>query len=391
MVGCLPVVAAWRSAAGRTPAPQQGREQGGVRGRGLHGEDNLSPCVSLLEMADGLGGLGQRVSPVDHRCDLPGFGEFGGRAGARPLPPTGGGTACRAASPRPRISSSSSWLRASADPSSCMSSITSQSRSSSRTRSVSSRSEIAHPSRSGAAVTPAPVPTPGPSGAARPAATSRTAAVPLLPAHRHPRGPFRQAGLAGPRPQQDRLPAPRRGRRHRHPRRRLKPLEQPGAGHDSSRPRAGDRPATASDARAGPMARSSHKASWHPQPACGPVDLRCHRQEVLELVGFEHTAQRLGGLGPAPPAAGRMACERSALNRRSKIWQRVTSVLLMLPLLSGLRRWPRLSRSGSPARRPAVTAAWQERPARVTGRGASVRARRGRVLERVPTSRAGRG
>ena len=269
-------------------------------------------------MADGLGGLGQRVSPVDHRYDLPGFGEFGGggqvglvggdlggahairhgqchqaarrgpgkhqrplgelsgadrveditrreanrsphacaadgaaihrtaagrvrsphaagsgpgdrsaratcsrrprprgpalggRARARPLPPTGGGTACRAASPRPRLSSSSSWLRASAGPSSCMSSITSQSRSSSRTRSVSSRSVIAHPSRSGAAVTPAPVPTLGPSGAARPAATSRTAAVPLLPARRHPRGPFCQAGLAGPRPPQDRLPAPRR-------------------------------------------------------------------------------------------------------------------------------------------------------------------------------------
>jgi hypothetical protein len=67
----------------------------------------------------------------------------------------------------------------------------------------------------------------------------------------------------------------------------------------------------------------------------------------------------LAGLGQRRlPLAG-MACEQSALYRRSKIWQRVTSVLLMLPLLSGLRRWPRLSRSGSPVRRPAVTAAWQ--------------------------------
>ena len=167
-------------------------------------------------------------------------------------------------------------------------------------------------------------------------------------------------------------------------------LNSPG-GHDSFCPRASDRPATAADARSGPMARSSHNASWHPQPACGPVDLRCHRQEILELVGFEHTAQRLGGLGPAPPTAGRVACEQSAVNRRSKIWQRVTSVLLMLPVAQRLAPLAALSRSGSPVRRAIVTAAWQERPARVTGRGASARARRGRVPGRVPTIRAGRG
>ena len=264
VVGCLPVVAAWRIAAGRTPASRQGRDQGGVRGRGFHGEDDLSACVSLLEMADGLGGLGQRVSPVDHRCDLSGFGAFGGRAGARPLPPAGGGTAWRAASARPRISSSSGWLRALAGPSSCVSWITGQSRSSRRAGSVGSRSVIARPSRSGAAVSPAPVPAPGPSGAARPAASSRTAAVRLLPARRHPRGSFRQAGLAGPRPRQGRLPALGRGRRHRRPRRRRKPLEQPG-GTRLLRPRAGDRPATAADARAGPMARSSRNAGWHPR------------------------------------------------------------------------------------------------------------------------------
>ena len=340
-------------------------------------------------MADGLGGLGQRVSPVDHRCDLPGFGAFGGRAGARPLPPAGGGTAWRAASARPRISSSSSWLRASAGPSSCVSWITGQSRSSSRAGSVGSRSVIARPSRSGAAVTPAPVPTPGPSGAARPAATSRTAAVPLLPARRHPRGSFRQAGLAGPRPRQGCLAALRRGRRHRRPRRRLKPLEQPG-GTRLLRPRAGDRPATASDARAGPMARSSRNAGWHPQPACGPADLRCHRQEILELVGFEHTAQRLGGLGPAPPAAGRMACEQSALNRRSDLaegHERLVDAAVaqrLAPLAAFVAE--RITGASSSSH-----SCMAERPARVTGRGASVRARRGRVPERVPTSRAGRG
>ena len=66
-------------------------------------------------------------------------------------------TSCRVASTNrscggARITSSSSCRRASSAPSSCRSSITSQIRSSSGARSVSSRSVIAHPSRSGAAV-----------------------------------------------------------------------------------------------------------------------------------------------------------------------------------------------------------------------------------------------
>ena len=77
VVGCLAVVGCVVRYGWEDACPQEGREQAGVRGRGLEGEDNLSPCLSLLEMADGLGGLGQRVSPVDHRYDLPGFGEFG--------------------------------------------------------------------------------------------------------------------------------------------------------------------------------------------------------------------------------------------------------------------------------------------------------------------------
>ena len=66
-------------------------------------------------------------------------------------------TSCRVASTNrssagARITSSSSCRRASAEPSSCRSSITSHSRSPSGARSFSSRSTIAHPSRSGAAV-----------------------------------------------------------------------------------------------------------------------------------------------------------------------------------------------------------------------------------------------
>ena len=66
-------------------------------------------------------------------------------------------TSCRVArtnrsSCGPRITSNSSWRSASSESSSCTSSITSQTRSSSGARSLISRSAIAHPSMSGAAV-----------------------------------------------------------------------------------------------------------------------------------------------------------------------------------------------------------------------------------------------
>src|SRR5260370_32817753 len=41
------------------------------------GDDDLSPGVPLLQVADGLGDLAQRVRPVDDRCDLSGFDELG--------------------------------------------------------------------------------------------------------------------------------------------------------------------------------------------------------------------------------------------------------------------------------------------------------------------------
>jgi hypothetical protein len=40
-------------------------------GEPLHGDDDLAAGVSLLEVADDPGELGQRVGPVDHRRDLP--------------------------------------------------------------------------------------------------------------------------------------------------------------------------------------------------------------------------------------------------------------------------------------------------------------------------------
>ena len=39
--------------------------------RASYGDDDLSPGVTLLEIADGLRDLGQRVGPVDHRRDFP--------------------------------------------------------------------------------------------------------------------------------------------------------------------------------------------------------------------------------------------------------------------------------------------------------------------------------
>ncbi len=265
-------------------------------------------------MADGLGGLGQRVSPVDHRCDLSGFGAFGGRAGARPLPPAGGGTAWRAASARPRISSSSGWLRALAGPSSCVSWITGQSRSARRAGSVGSRPVIARPSRSGAAVTPAPVPAPGPSGAAaqqrhpgplrsgscRPAGNAALSARPASPARDRGKAVLRLSGGAG-------ATVARAGAASR--------LNSP-AGHGSSGP------GQVTGRRRQPMPGQGRWPDHHatpagiPGPACGPAGLRWHRREIVELAGFEHTARRVGGLGPAPPAAGRVACEQSPVNRR---------------------------------------------------------------------------
>src|SRR3712207_6404111 len=38
-----------------------------------HGDDDFSSSVSLLQIPDGLGGLGERVRPVDDRCELAGF------------------------------------------------------------------------------------------------------------------------------------------------------------------------------------------------------------------------------------------------------------------------------------------------------------------------------
>ncbi len=44
--------------------------------RALHGDDDFSSGVSLFQIADGLGGLTQRVRSVDDRRDLSGFHEL---------------------------------------------------------------------------------------------------------------------------------------------------------------------------------------------------------------------------------------------------------------------------------------------------------------------------
>src|SRR5919202_4958151 len=43
---------------------------------GDHADDDFSSGVSLFEVADGLWNLGERVSPVDDWCNLPGFDEL---------------------------------------------------------------------------------------------------------------------------------------------------------------------------------------------------------------------------------------------------------------------------------------------------------------------------
>src|SRR5919202_3777702 len=43
---------------------------------GSHADDDFSSGVSLFEVADGLWNLGERVSPVDHWCNLPEFDDL---------------------------------------------------------------------------------------------------------------------------------------------------------------------------------------------------------------------------------------------------------------------------------------------------------------------------
>src|SRR3712207_1875400 len=44
--------------------------------RASHADDDFPSSASLLQIADGLGDLAQRVGAVDDRCDLPGFDEL---------------------------------------------------------------------------------------------------------------------------------------------------------------------------------------------------------------------------------------------------------------------------------------------------------------------------
>src|SRR3954454_4968313 len=41
------------------------------------GDDDLAADVSFLQVAQARGGVGQRVGPVDDRCELPGLDELG--------------------------------------------------------------------------------------------------------------------------------------------------------------------------------------------------------------------------------------------------------------------------------------------------------------------------
>ena len=45
-------------------------------GFALHGDDDIFSVVSLFQIPDCLGDLGERVRPVADRCDLPGFDEL---------------------------------------------------------------------------------------------------------------------------------------------------------------------------------------------------------------------------------------------------------------------------------------------------------------------------
>ncbi len=58
----------------RAPRGTPGKEPAACRAS--HGDDDSSLSVSFFEIPDGLGGLGERVSPVDDRCELPGFDEL---------------------------------------------------------------------------------------------------------------------------------------------------------------------------------------------------------------------------------------------------------------------------------------------------------------------------
>ena len=42
-----------------------------------HSDDDLAACVPLLHAAQALGRVGQRVRPVQDRCELPGLDETG--------------------------------------------------------------------------------------------------------------------------------------------------------------------------------------------------------------------------------------------------------------------------------------------------------------------------
>ena len=161
---------------------------------------------------------------------------------------------------------------------------------------LSSRSAIAHPSRSGAAVS-------------RPHQRRPRRGLPQRGQHRqpeplritlaapgrHPRRAARHTRPADPGPQQHRLAAARRRRHHAHPGLRREPPEQPGTGHDTPRTRtsgaagngarSGNRP-HGSDHRTTParMARCqlsiSRRAPCH-NPACGPGLPPCPRRSCL--------------------------------------------------------------------------------------------------------------
>ena len=203
--------------------------------------------------------------------------------------------------------------------SSCMSSITSQSRSSSRTRSVSSRSVIAHPFRSGAAVTPHQSrprgrlaqraqqrhPEPLRSRSCRPTGThAALSARSASPAHDRSKTVFPLPG--GADATVTRADASSR-------------LNSPG--RDTTPPAPGQvtRPATASDARAAPMARSSHKAGWHPnRRAVRSISAATDRRSLSSSASSTRRSG-LAGLGQRRlPLAGWLASSpRSTAGRRS--------------------------------------------------------------------------
>jgi hypothetical protein len=185
----------------------------------------------------------------------------------------------------PRITSSSSWRSASAEPSSCVSSITSQIRSSSGASSFSSRSVIAHPSRSGAAVRSCTSADPGAVRRSAPTTAGQNSCGSRSPC---PTGtqPAHSARPAAPIHDRSSTVFPLPGGADTTVTRADAPSRSNSPERDTTPPAPGR--ATASDLPAAPMTRSSHDAGDHAENArsgrSSPIRPRARPPPALMLI-----------------------------------------------------------------------------------------------------------